>query len=260
MASEQVWDHRVTIGHLLDLADLLTRSDLRAEVIRELERLAGILTAMQSAPEVDRQRLQDVLDRLDAEVDRLHALPLPFAQRLMESDMIGQLRKRHNLALGNCDFDQPAYRWWLARSSAARQRDLDAWAGPFMSLGTATTLILGLIRQTATAASEAAQKGFFSVRSTPRRRISCCASCCLWARSITPRSAPGVTASRFASCGTRMSASRCRRTRMFRFAWPAAACDGRLPDLWKNPLRCRSTTRTGRFAASAANWRTWAVG
>ena len=161
MAGEQVWDHRATICHLLDLADLLTRSDLRAEVIRELERLAGILTAMQSAPEVDRQRLQDVLDRLDGEVDRLHALPLPFAQRLMESDMIGQLRKRHNLALGNCDFDQPAYRWWLARSSAARQRDLDAWSGPFMSLGTATTLILGLIRQTATAASEAAQKGFY---------------------------------------------------------------------------------------------------
>lgn len=122
LGGDQVWHHRATVMHLLDLADLLTRSDLRAEVIRELERLAGILTTMQSAPEVDRSRLQAVLDQLDAEVDRLHRIPLPFAQRLMESDMIGQLRKRHNLALGNCDFDQPAYRWWLARPGAVRQR------------------------------------------------------------------------------------------------------------------------------------------
>ncbi|MFZ5492843.1 MAG: cell division protein ZapD [Pseudomonadota bacterium] len=161
LGGDQVWHHRATVTHLLDLADLLTRSDLRAEVVRELERLAGILTTMQSAPEVDRQRLQDVLDQLDGEVDRLHRLPLPFAQQLMESDMIGQLRKRHNLALGNCDFDQPAYRWWLARPSAARQRDLDAWSGPFVGLGSATALILGLIRQAAAAAPESAQKGFY---------------------------------------------------------------------------------------------------
>lgn len=161
LGGEHIWHHRATVLHLLDLADLLTRSDLRAEVIKELERLAGILTTMQSAPDVDRGRLQDVLDQLDGEVDRLHHLPLPFAQSLLESDMIGQLRKRHNLALGNCDFDQPAYRWWLARPSATRQRDLAAWSGPFVSLGNATALILGLIRQAATSAPESAQLGFY---------------------------------------------------------------------------------------------------
>jgi cell division protein ZapD len=161
LGGDHVWHHRASVMHLLDLADLLSRSDLRAEVIRELERLAGILTTMQSAPEVDRGRLQTVLDQLDAEVDRLHRLPLPFAQRLMDCDMIGQLRKRHNLALGNCDFDQPAYRWWLARPGAVRQRDLDDWSAPFVGLGSATTLILGLIRQAAGAAPEWAQKGFY---------------------------------------------------------------------------------------------------
>ena len=54
LGGDQVWHHRAVVLHLLDLADLLTRSDLRAEVVKELERLAGILTTMQSAPEVDR--------------------------------------------------------------------------------------------------------------------------------------------------------------------------------------------------------------
>lgn len=161
MGGDQVWHHRATVTHLLDLADLLTRSDVRAEVIKELERLAGILTIMQGAPEVDRARLQDVLDQLDSEVDRLHRVSLPFAQALLESDMIGQLRKRHNLALGNCDFDQPAYRHWLARPVAARQRDLAAWTEPLAVLGSATALILSLIRQSAAAAAETAQLGFY---------------------------------------------------------------------------------------------------
>jgi cell division protein ZapD len=161
LGGEQVWHHRATVLHLLDLADLLTRSDLRAEIVRELERLAGVLTTMQGAPEVDRGRLQDVLDQIDAEVDHLHRLPLPFAQALLESDMIGQLRKRHNLALGNCDFDQPAYRHWLAQAADRRQHDITVWSAPFAGLGSATTLILTLIRQSATSAAETAQLGFY---------------------------------------------------------------------------------------------------
>jgi len=161
LGGDPIWHHRATVARLLDLADLLTRSDLRLEVIKELERLAGILTSMQRAPEVDRGRLQNVLDQLDEEVDRLHNVPLPFAQSLLESDMITQLRKRHNLALGNCDFDQPAYRYWLARPAAQREQDLNAWAEPFSSLGSATALILTLIRQSAGSAVESAQLGFY---------------------------------------------------------------------------------------------------
>ena len=161
LGGDQVWHHRTAVLHLLDLADLLTRSDLRAEVVKELERLAGILTTMQSAPEVDRVRLQDVLDQLDGEIDRLHRLHLPFAQALLESDMISQLRKRHNLALGNCDFDQPAYRHWLARPVATRQHDIAAWSDPFTTLGSATGLILALIRQSGAPAGESAQLSFY---------------------------------------------------------------------------------------------------
>ena len=161
LGGDQVWHHRAAVLHLLDLADLLTRSDLRAEIVKELERLAGILTTMQSAPEVDRVRLQDVLDQLDGEIDRLHGLHLPFAQALLESDMISQLRKRHNLALGNCDFDQPAYRHWLARPVATRQHDIAAWSDPFTTLGSATGLILALIRQSGAPAGESAQLGFY---------------------------------------------------------------------------------------------------
>ncbi len=161
LGGDQVWHHRATVHHLLDLADLLTRSDLRVEVTKELERLAGILTNLQSAPEVDRGRLQNVLEQIDGEVDRLHGMSLPFAQALLESDMIGQLRKRHNLALGNCDFDQPAYRYWLARPVAVREQNIAAWSEPFTSLGSATSLILDLIRQSATSAVESAQLGFY---------------------------------------------------------------------------------------------------
>lgn len=158
---EHVWHHRATMLHLLDLADLLTRSDLRAEVVRELERLTGVLTTMQSLPEVDRGRLQDVLDQLDTEIDRLHRVSVPFGQALLDSDMIGQLRKRHNLALGNCDFDQPAYRYWLARPVYQREQDIAGWSEPFVSLGNAVSLILTLVRQSASAASETAQLGFY---------------------------------------------------------------------------------------------------
>lgn len=161
MAGDQVWDHRVAIKHLLDLTDLLTRSDLRTEVLRELERLAGVLTTMQSMPEVDAPRLRQILEQLDSEIDRLHAQRLPFGQAVLESDLISQLRKRHNLSLGNCDFDQPAFRFWLARSAPQRHQELAAWCAPFTGLGRATALILELIRQSASEAVETAQLGFY---------------------------------------------------------------------------------------------------
>lgn len=155
------WHSRACVTHLLDVAELVTRWDLRTDLAKELERIAAALTAMERNPQVDTSRLQAVLDPLDGVIDRLHADTRPLGQYLLESELISGLRRRQHLALGNCDFDQPAYLHWLSAPAAARRAQVLEWIAPLATVREAMTLALGLVRQSVAATAETAPMGFF---------------------------------------------------------------------------------------------------
>lgn len=161
LQGDSEWHSRSCITQLLDAAELMTRSDLRADLAKELERLAGTLTAMEHSPAVDHARLQALLERMDAVIDRLHASTAPLAQQLLESELIAGLRRRQHLALGNCDFDQPAYLHWLATPGEVRQAQVREWMAPLEPLREAVELALMLVRQSVQATPEVAPTGFY---------------------------------------------------------------------------------------------------
>ena len=56
---------RVAIGAMIDVTDLLGRSDIKAELMKELDRQGAVLTALKRNPKVDLGRLEDALVRLE---------------------------------------------------------------------------------------------------------------------------------------------------------------------------------------------------
>lgn len=53
LAGQTDWHSRSGVSQVLDLAEIVARSDLRNDLGKELERVASVLTAMESSPNVD---------------------------------------------------------------------------------------------------------------------------------------------------------------------------------------------------------------
>ena len=155
------WDARMAVSHLIELADITGRSDVRLEVMKELERIGTNLKALSDRPDVDSSRLEGLLDSVRDLVSRLQAASGSPAQVMLASDIVANLKRRQQIAAASCDFDQPAFHFWLAQPAEQRRHDLDRWAEPFTALREATRLILGLVRDACAPVQETATSGFF---------------------------------------------------------------------------------------------------
>ncbi|MCA8967646.1 MAG: cell division protein ZapD [Planctomycetes bacterium] len=152
---------RATVETIIDILALIGRSDLKKELIKELERHAGTLEGLSRNPRVDVQRLDMILSRLRALLADLRASDSAPGQELRHNELLGAVRQRSSIPAGTCDFDLPAYHYWLRGSPEERSADLHRWLGRFDSLREAITLCLGLVRDSATGTRELAPSGFF---------------------------------------------------------------------------------------------------
>ena len=73
MRGYTVWDSRATISHILDILSIMSRIDLRMELIKELERLASALLAISSSPGVDPTILEDTLKQIEKYLNTLRS-------------------------------------------------------------------------------------------------------------------------------------------------------------------------------------------
>ena len=72
------WGSRAAVGSLLDILAITTRGDMRADVLKELERQLSLLNEFQNKPGVDGGRLRAVINnllRLRADAARPAARP-----------------------------------------------------------------------------------------------------------------------------------------------------------------------------------------
>ena len=89
------WGSRNALAAMIDVSDLLARTDLKAELIKELDRLSSVLTGLQENPSVDETRLQTTIsginnllsDYIPAAVNRARTYArmnwwLPYANEL----------------------------------------------------------------------------------------------------------------------------------------------------------------------------------
>jgi len=141
------WDSRATITTLLDILNIFGRSDLKTEVMKELDRHTANLARLENNPEVDRAQLSGLLDDLEALIDELHGINGPLGAHLKGNEFLAAIQQRSAIPGGTCDFDLPAYHYWLQLPAEDRMRDLAGWLEHFDVLGRGIRLILRLTRQ-----------------------------------------------------------------------------------------------------------------
>ena len=155
------WDSRSTLTALLDIMAIFGRTDLKTEVLKELERHASTLARLEQNPDVDRKRLDETLGELELLTDQLHHNGGPIAASLRSNEFLSAILQRSAIAGGTCDFDLPSYHFWLQQPVAQRTHDLANWLNHFESIACAIQLILKLIRESASIKPVTAENGFF---------------------------------------------------------------------------------------------------
>ncbi len=155
------WDSRAAVSGLLDVINTLSRTDLKSELLKELERHGATLGRIRRTPGVDMERLDTILNDLEDTTRRLSQLDGQFGRQLRENDFLKSIMQRSSIPGGNCAFDLPRYHHWLQRPHTQRLADLQRWHEDLQPIDAAVRLLLALIRGSNNPSQEQAPGGFF---------------------------------------------------------------------------------------------------
>ncbi|VAW71488.1 Cell division protein ZapD [hydrothermal vent metagenome] len=155
------WGSRNALNSLLDILSIFSRTELKTEVLKDLDRHINTLSRLKSNPDVDTSRLQKMLSELEALSTRLRASSGPIAADLKTNEFLSCIQQRIAIPGGTCDFDLPGYHYWLQQPTKRRIQDLADWLGRFEVIARAIQLIVKLIRESAILKPATAEAGFF---------------------------------------------------------------------------------------------------
>ena len=158
---ESSWASRLTFEVIIDVMVVLSRADLKKEIIKELDRNLGTLDALSRNPNVDQVRLQEAQTEVRSVLQALHERTTAPGHELRYNELLNAVRQRSSIPAGACDFDLPAFHYWLERPGSQRLHDLREWMATFDAFEASIELCLQLVRESATATREVAEGGFF---------------------------------------------------------------------------------------------------
>lgn len=138
--------HHVALTTIFEMLEVVGRSDLKSDLLQELERQRQILSSFQSHPNIQKNVLEDVLQEIDKVGTALVNTHGKTGQSIRENEWLMGIRGRTVIPGGACEFDLPSYYAWQHRLPDERARDIAEWFSPMMPLINAVGLILRLLR------------------------------------------------------------------------------------------------------------------
>ena len=155
------WDNPIAIDAIADILSFTTRSDIKLEALKELERQHSRLERLSKRPQIDQSQLVALLDKQTDLINRLRSNAGQLGQEIQNAELLNAVRQKSSVPGPICDFDLPAFHYWLTRPESLRREQLQKWYAPFTVLEEAVTIILDVLRNSAHDTEETAAKGFF---------------------------------------------------------------------------------------------------
>jgi cell division protein ZapD len=163
MPRSEPWHSRVAVHGLLDVLSLVSRADLKSELIKEIDRYLSTLERIRAAPGVDLSRLGQILGKLSECREELDLYPGTFGKSLRRNDFLKAIQQRSPIPGGSCAFDLPQFHYWLSQPHESRQSDLDVWLSELTPIERTVRVLMVVIRGSATSVEEMAARGFFQL-------------------------------------------------------------------------------------------------
>jgi cell division protein ZapD len=157
------WGSRAAMTSLIDILAVITRSDLRSDALKEIERQLQLLSEYQSRPGVDAQRLKTFITNLGRLRSDLMNAGVACQQPLRDSEFLNAIKHRSSIPGGTCEFDLPDYLYWLSEPDETRMQAFNQWLAVLRPLCDAVAELLWLTRQFGRTRPECARGGTFTI-------------------------------------------------------------------------------------------------
>jgi cell division protein ZapD len=154
-------DIREILNNLFHVTDLIGRTDIKGELIKELERHGSTLAGLQNKPGVDQERLGSILEDINTCQEELRGSQYQPGQALRQDELLAAIKQRSTMPGGTCNFDLPSYHHWLHRSRDEHSAKVREWQSDLSVIKDSVYLALHLIRNRSKSTSETAENGFF---------------------------------------------------------------------------------------------------
>ncbi|MGR8946888.1 MAG: cell division protein ZapD [Gammaproteobacteria bacterium] len=161
LSGDSEWDSREALCAMIEIGDLLARTDIKGELIKELERVQGKLKSLRSNPAVDQQALEDAIAEVSPLISTLKQSNCQPGATIRNDELVNQFRQRVTIPGGTCSFDLPSFHHWLQREPTARADALRRWGEDLQIVSTAVNKILNLVRSSTPGISVVGANGFY---------------------------------------------------------------------------------------------------
>ncbi len=144
---EHPLDHHFAIQTIFEIMDVAARSDLKSDILKDLDRHKLICNSYRGNPAISETALDQLMAQLERCFTALHEAPGKAGQALTENEWLMAIRSRISIPGGTCEFDLPAYHDWQHRPASTRQQDLALWSQELAGLSASVHLLLRLLRE-----------------------------------------------------------------------------------------------------------------
>ncbi|MFT4561574.1 MAG: cell division protein ZapD [Gammaproteobacteria bacterium] len=164
---ESEWHARAAIVSTLEVCDLLTRTDIKGELIKELERHVAKISGLRNNPGVDQATLEEILAQVGPLVSELKSTACHPGATLRADELISQVKQRVSIPGGTCNFDLPAFHHWLSKPLAVRSAHLRNWLSDLVIIESAVSKVLKMLRESSSARSLSVDDGLYQQQLDP---------------------------------------------------------------------------------------------
>jgi cell division protein ZapD len=153
--------HQAALLSLFEIAEVTARSDLKSDLLLEMDRQKAVLTALRGNPLVEDSTLEEVVQAIENVHRGICGMPGKVGQHVREDEWLMSIKQRSSIPGGLCEFDLPSYHRWLHTPSLDRMIHLQQWLAPFALIRKAVSIILKLLRGSGQVEQHSAPEGLF---------------------------------------------------------------------------------------------------
>ena len=170
LESDDTWAMRSTIHGLIEIYSILSRTDVRREVITDLDRYIYEMRKYRDSPLADEDRARELQQDLESLKVTIENSGSDYLKPLRDNEFLNSLLHRQTLPGGKAEFDMPKYKFWL--DSGRTKSDIDQWVGVIKPVCSSIDKILWMIRESTETISTVAVGGFYNHQISSNHKIS----------------------------------------------------------------------------------------
>ncbi|SFO36996.1 cell division protein ZapD [Nitrosospira briensis] len=158
---QDAFDHHSALVTLFEILDVTSRTDMKSDLLQELERQKQALEILRGSPKISEGALNQVLGNIQIASQGMLSMPGKIGEHLRDNEWLMSIKQRVGIPGGACEFDLPSYHYWLHLDHATRRSDLDEWLAPLLPIERGFSIVLHLLRNSGKKFRHTAQRGVF---------------------------------------------------------------------------------------------------